>query len=122
MTLNECIQRIDNLKENGYSRHDKIVWISNLDMIVFNEIISTHKDGLDSFGGYSDETPNDTVLLIPAPYDEAYITYVFAQIDFLNNEFDLYNNDIIRFNEQFSRFRNYYNSKHEPHGVHIRYF
>lgn len=123
MTLNECIQRADDLKPNGYSRHDKTVWISNLDMIVFNEIIATHKDAeIDSFGGYTDETEHSTVLLVPPPYDEVYLSYIAAQIDAANNEFDLYNNDMIRFNEQYSRFRNEYNSRHMPYGVRFRYF
>ena len=122
MTLNECIQRIDNLKPNSYSRHDKTIWISNLDMIVFDEIISRHEGGIDSFGGYSDDTPLDTVLLVPAPYDEVYISFVAAQIDAINGDIDLYNNDMIRFNEQYSRYRNAYNQKNEPKGVHIKYF
>lgn len=122
MTLNECIQRADNLKPNGYSKHDKTIWISNLDMIVFNEVIATHEDGIDSFTGYTDETDLSTELLVPAPYDEMYLSYIFAQIDAANNEFDLYNNDMIRFNEQFSRFRNEYNSRHMPYGVRFTYF
>lgn len=91
-------------------------------MIIFNEIIATHEGGIDSFGGYTDDSPLDTVLLVPPPYDEVYLSYIAAQIDAANNEFDLYNNDMIRFNEQYSRFRNEYNSRHMPYGVRFRYF
>ena len=43
MTLIEAINRIDNLKQNGYSREEKIGWLSTLDGIIKEQIIDTHE-------------------------------------------------------------------------------
>lgn len=123
MKIGEAIQRADSLKPNSYSQHDKIVWLSNLDMIVYNEVISAHENpSVASFDGYADGTSPETELLVGAPYDDMYISWIAAQIDLNNLEYDFYNNDIARFNETYSQYRNFYNSKHEPKGRRFVYF
>ncbi len=109
MTLTEAIARIDALKHNTYSREDKIRWISNLDGMVKHQVIDTHV-GADavSFAGYNENTPADTALLVPAPYDELYLWWLSAQIDFYNGEFGRYNNSIVLFNTGFSVYKELY--------------
>lgn len=123
MTIIEAIQKIDDLKHNTYSHADKVKWLSRLDSMVKNLVIDTHEGGEGvSFVPYGDDTPGDTVLLIPEPYDEAYLLFMEAQIDYINGEYGKYNNSMERFNAVWKDFRNFYNRTHMPKGSPLKYF
>lgn len=115
MTIIEAINHVDRVKPNAYSQQDKVRWLSTLDGVVKNEIIDTHEGGEDVvFEGYNDETLLTTELLIPAPYDDAYIRYLEMQIDYANAEYGKYNNSAAAYNTAFSAFEKYYNREHMP--------
>ena len=115
MRINEAINRLDSLKFNTYTQDDKIDWLSRLDNMVKKQIIDTHEGAESvSFTGYTADTPLDTVLLVPAPYDEVYLRWMEAQIDYHNGEYDKYNNAIIMFNTAFEAYQKHYNSAHKP--------
>lgn len=115
MKISKAMQRLDALKFNTYNEEDKIAWLSRLDGMVKQQIIDTHEDNESvPFSGYDDSTPIDTVLLVPSPYDEMYLRWMEAQIDYHNGEFDKFNNAIILFNAAFEAYHRYYNSKHKP--------
>ena len=115
MKINEAINRLDSLKFNTYKQDDKIDWLSRLDNMVKKQIIDTHEGAESvSFTGYTADTPLDTVLLVPAPYDEVYLRWMEAQIDYHNGEYDKYNNAIIMFNTAFEAYQKHYNSAHKP--------
>ena len=101
MKIIEAIDRLDALNFNTYTDDDKVEWLSRLDNMVKKQIIDNH-DGAEqiTFSGYTPDTPTDTVLLVPAPYDEVYIRWMEAQIHYHNGEYDKYNNAIIMFNTQ----------------------
>lgn len=115
MTIIEAIALVDNLKPNTYTQDDKIRWLSKLDGVVKAEIIDTHEGGSEvSFMGYDENTPHDTVLLVPAPYDDIYRFWLEAQIDYTNADFDKYNNSSMRYNAEYSAFERHYNRTHKP--------
>ena len=122
MTIIEAINRIDALKPNGYGQAEKIKWLSDLDRTVKAEIIDTHEGGGESFTGYNSDTPLDTVLLIPELYDDVYVKWLEANIDYANGEYGKYNNSIAMFNSEFSGFRRYYNRTHMPLGKSFHFF
>lgn len=66
------------------------------------------------FTGYNEDTDLQTELLVPAPYDEVYLRWMEAQIDYHNGEYDKYNNAIIMFNTAFEAYAAYYNQHHMP--------
>lgn len=123
MKLIEAINKIDALKQNTFSNTEKIGWLSTLDGIIKKEIIDTH-EGADNvtFNGYDDSTPNDTELLVPAPYDDIYIKWLEAQIDYGNSEIGKYNNSMAMFNAAYSNYERYYNRTHMPIGKKFKYF
>lgn len=115
MTIIEAINRADSVKPNAYSQQEKVRWLSTLDGTVKNEIIDTHEGAEEIiFSGYNDETPLNTELLIPAPYDDVYIRYLEMQIDYANGEYGKYNNSAAAYNTAFSAFEKYYNREHMP--------
>lgn len=115
MTIIEAINQLDSLKQNTYSQIDKIRWLSRLDAMVKKQIIDTH-EGADevSFTGYDENTDCSTELLVPAPYDEVYLRWLEAQIDYANGEYGKYNNSITMFNTAFEAFAKYYTRNNMP--------
>jgi hypothetical protein len=115
MTIIEAITKVDTLKPNAYSTTDKISWLSRLDGMVKRLIIDTHEGGEDViFSGYDSDTDMETELLVAAPFDDIYLRWLEAQIDYSNAEFNKYNNSILMFNSAFDVFSNYYNRNHMP--------
>lgn len=115
MTIIEAITRIDSLIFNTYTQNDKVEWLSRLDSMVMRHIIENH-EGADSiiFSGYTADTPLETVLLVPAPYDEMYLKWLEVQIHYHNGEYDKYNNAIMMYNTVFENYAAYYNTTHKP--------
>ena len=123
MTIIEAISRIDALKHNTYTQTDKVQWLSRMDWMVKRHIIDTH-EGADkiTFTGYDDNTDLQTELLVPAPYDETYLRWMEAQIDYHNGEYGKYNNSIDMFNTAYKGYQDYYNRTHMPIGKSMKYF
>lgn len=115
MKLIEAISKIDNFKHNTYTQEDKVAWLSRLDELVKLEILDTHVDGEGAgFSGYDTQTNVETELLVPPPYDEMYLRWLEAQIDYANGEYDRYNNSMEMFNAAFRGYSSYYNRTHMP--------
>lgn len=123
MKIIEAIDRIDGLKHNTYSYNEKVAWLSRLDSMVKRLIIDTHEGGEEvTFEGYNDNTDILTELLVPAPFDEMYIRWLEAQIDYANGEYGKYNNSILMYQTAYDGYSNYYNRNHMPKSGKIKYF
>lgn len=125
MTVIEAINEIDQLKPNQYGIPEKVRWLSRLDRRIFEQIILTHgyNEGEDpvEFSGYT-EDDTDAELLVGEPYDEIYVHWLAAQIDYNNLEFDGFNATNALFESVFSAFQRAYNRSHMPRGARKRYF
>lgn len=114
MTIIEAINRVDAVKPNVYSQEEKLRWLSVLDGIIKNDIINTHEGGESiPFDGYNSENLSQP-LLAPHPYDEMYIKWIEAQIDYYNGEQKKYNNGISIFNSIYESYAKHYNRTHKP--------
>ena len=123
MTIIEAIHAIDSVKPNSYSQPDKVRWLSTLDGLVKVEIIDTHEGAENvTFTGYNDSTPLDTELLIKAPHDKIYVSWLQSQIDYANEETAKYNNSSAVYNHAYSEYENYYNRTHMPVSKKRKYF
>ena len=123
MTIIEAINGLDGLKHNTYSYPEKVAWLSRLDAMVKKLIIDTHEGGDEvSFTGYGADTDPNTALLVESPFDEMYLRWMEAQIDYTNGEYSKYNNSIEMFNTAYKSFENYYNRNHMPKGRKMKYF
>lgn len=122
MKIIEAINRIDSLVHNTYTQSDKVQWLSEMDWEVKRNIIDTHEGEAVSFTGYDDGTDLSTELLIPAPYDKAYLMWLEAQIHYYNGEYNKYNNAIATYNTDFEAYQNQYNRTHMPKGKKFKFF
>ena len=123
MTIIGAINHIDTVKPNVYSQEEKIKWISLLDGMIKAEIIDTH-EGAERvvFKEYDENTPLTQALLVPHPYDDIYIKWLEAQIDYANCEYKRYNNSITLYNTAYLAFEKYYNRIHKPISKHFTHF
>lgn len=115
MTIKEAIAQIDELCPNQYTRSQKLHWLSDIDRMVAADVLSKYEYENASAGKWYDESelPDDSIqLIVPSPYDEMYLYYLQAQIDYWNRETAKYNNSIIRFNESFALFAKYWRNTH----------
>lgn len=122
MKIIEAIARLDELKPNGFSIAQKLAWLSALDGMVKEEIIDRHEGGSDApFVPYTEED-KERELVIGAPYDEVYLRYMEAQIDYANGEYERFNNSNAMYAAACSAFERAYNRSHRPLGVKKKYF
>ena len=113
MTIIEAVNQIDNLKRNTFSQKQKIIWLSRLESMVKRLVIDTHEGGEDvSFDGFTENTDLQTVLMMPEPFDEAYIFWLEAQIHYANEDIDMYNSAITMFNAAFREHKDDYKRTH----------
>jgi hypothetical protein len=114
MKIFEAIDLCDRQKPNAYSREDKIHWLSKLDGMIYENIISRHEGGPEKFDGYGPETDDGEELLAEDMYADMYVKWLFAQIDFANAEMDRYNNSVAMFNALYGEYKRAYTRKHMP--------
>lgn len=124
MTIAEVIARVDNVKPNTYEQLTKIKWLSQLEWSIKREIVDVHEGSSEvEFNGFDENTPLETRLIAPEPYDEIYIRWLEAQIDYANGEIGRYNNSMAMFNTAMESFRSFYYRTHLPlQNNKIKYF
>lgn len=122
MTINEAISRADRACHNTIPQPEKIYWLSELDGIIKLEIIDTHEGGeAVEYKGYTEDTPLDTVLIVPEPWSGLYIKYLEMRIAYAHAEYDKYNNATLAYNNAYEAFAKWYNRTHMPKGGNFKY-
>jgi hypothetical protein len=117
-----AINHLNAVKPNSFMQAEKIKWLSTLDGIVKAEIIDTHEGGENiTFDGYTESSLMQE-LLVPPPYDDMYIKWLEAQIDYANGEYGKYNNSITLYNTAFAAYEKYYNRTHKPISKNFTHF
>lgn len=115
MTIQEVIDRVDELAPNQYTDDQKMHWLTDLDGKVFHEVFRTHEPGFGMmypFDAYEDAEHD---LLIPPPYaSDIYVNYLLSRISEANAEIQKYNLYSQLFNSEYQAFVNWFNRTHKP--------
>jgi hypothetical protein len=112
MTIREAIAEANSLSNNLIDEALKINWLSKLDGRIHYEIIAPNaKEG--AFIGYSTNTPSDTVLIVPYPWDSLYVAYLEMEIARVSSDNVRYTNSRILFNELYGAFSRWYVRTHK---------
>ncbi len=121
MTMMDAIRESDRLRPNSFPAEDKLRWLDRLDRRLREEIHAQHEGTAPSLPAFS---PEDLTreLLVGAPYDELYIHWLCAQMDYYNGELDSFNAANTMFEAVFRQFRNAYHRAHLPLGTEKRCF
>jgi hypothetical protein len=99
-TANKIIEQVDKVKPNAYGEEEKFRWLCDLDGMV-KRVVMQEAEGVD----YSYPADMDTQLLIPHPWEGAYVQYLMAKIDFHNKDYNAYNNAALVFDATFSEYK-----------------
>ena len=108
MTINEIIERADAREPNNIPQEDKIGWIEALDQELYATVILRHE-------GFEDIPAPEGVRvepLVKAPWDEMYIHYIQAQIDYALGDIQRYNNANGMYERVRTQWANYWNRTH----------
>lgn len=104
-TLRNVIEQLDVLKINAYTHEQKTAWLNELEARVQTEVLKTYPGT--TLTQYTWAANQSTTLLIDPVYDNCYLLYLFAMIDFNNREWMTYSNSIIMFNTMFADYSEY---------------
>jgi hypothetical protein len=124
MTINDVISAVNTMRPGNKVEQELIVkWLSDLDGQIINELVN-NREGYEDvvYTPYTRDTDGNTELVIKAPYANAYVFYVTAQIDMLSDEISKYNNSIAMFEAEYTSFRNNYNASHRTLRRRARWF
>lgn len=115
MTIGEAVGRVMHDRPSEANESELRMWLWQLDLRFWHEQVLRHEGG-DAVEepAYDAETPADTVLLIPSPYDEVYIHHLYACIDYRLGEMDRYNNDAIMYRDAWKDACKAYRRTHMP--------
>lgn len=129
-TYADLIYRFDELKPNIFQFSQKVRWLSKLELQLKETVYDTH----DNPPAHADEIPfaedadfnsseaHNKVLTLPDAYEDLYIHYLEAKIDYANNEYERYNNSNAMFLTMLNEFTNWYNRTHRPLSARNNYF
>ena len=88
MTLRDLLNKINDEKPNSFSEAKLISFVNEVEAEVAEEL------RVENVPVYEDNhTDLDKVLLVEAPYDRLYVSYVKAMIDYTNEEYESYANN-----------------------------
>jgi hypothetical protein len=114
MTISEAITQLQAVKENQYDDATLVRWISDLEGVLYEDIVKNYDGGEDvPHGPYTAENM-ETELMVPEPYADIYIKYLAAQVDYYNAESARYTNSMIMYNMALDAYGNWYNRNHLP--------
>lgn len=107
-TVNTILERVARLKPNMIDDRDAARWIMDLNDRLIRELhmpLCTERPR---------RWPEDggVPLVATGPYDELYVFYAVAMIEFYQREYGNYNNSIIQFNDRCADFRRAYRRGH----------
>ena len=110
LTIGEAIRLCDQLCPNSYEAAEKKMWLSSLDLSIYNEVFQHYQcpQGDFAFRGYQEDTSDTAKLLVPPPYDQLYIQYLVYQMDLYNGETARAANDAAAYNQTYQEFCAYF--------------
>ena len=100
MKLSEALEEVKKVKPNGFDDDTLTLFINKLEQNAFE----TLRTPLWQRKRYKWSEDADVTLVIPPPYDAAYISWLKAQIDFNNEEHASYANNQAQFNIDYEEF------------------
>lgn len=118
MKIKDALSKIAATKPSQYGDEIQVEWLAQLDETIRIEIMQGEGDPI----SYDPDTDMDTELLVPAPYDVIYNTWLKAQIDGSNNETARFNNDMLLYNTQYTSLADWWIREHMPsQKTYVRY-
>lgn len=117
MTVQQMIQKFDNLYPNEFSQAEKEDWLNECDWLCYKEIMVNYKD-VPEFNGH---TASDE-LLVSVPYDRLYESYMAQKMYLAREEIDRYNNFAEKFAGEWQDWSYHFNRTHTVEQKAVKFF
>lgn len=128
MKVTEIISLVDNMRPNQVEDSTKRMWLSDLELMLINEVVLTHqvpvwvaehgvyKRFLETNGREElFDDGNDSELLIPVPYGrDVYYWWLVSKIDLVEGNTEKYENDSQTYNNACLTYKDWYNRTYMP--------
>lgn len=114
MQISEAVATIKDLTGSVVKDSQLFRWLSEVD----GQLMLEFYNG-DAFSPYVYPTDANAELLVPFPWDEAYIHYLEAKTYYTNGEYDRYDNSYIQYNKCIGDYRKYMQRKYSPIDPHV---
>lgn len=117
MTIQSMIDQFDVAYPNQFTTTEKSQWLNNADWLVYLEIWKGYD--VTEFTGHTSTTDD---LLVSAPYDELYMSYMAMQMYALREEIDRYNNARSEFDAMWEAYGYYWSRNNQKEQKAVVYF
>ena len=116
MTIQEAIDRADEMKANMMAPGLKIKQLTIIEQLIWEEVVMRHEHPaeLDTRPVYTEETDPTTKLIVPDPYSDVYVDWLLTQIDRQNQEDARYNVDRAHFENSYDTMKTWWTRTHMP--------
>ena len=128
MKITEIIGRVDNLRPNQIEDSIKREWLSNLELMLINEVVLTHEIPSwvaehDVYKKYLEtegrkqlfDDSQDSEMIIPEPYGrDVYYWWLVSQIDLIEGNTERYATDYQMYNNACLTYKDWYNRTYMP--------
>ena len=121
MTIDKILETVAEVKPSQFGDEYIVKWINDVEQILIDELFSLYETGLQYHDRYEYPEDSDRPLIVPDPYSDIYLYYVYSQIDFNNGELAKYNNDYLMFNSLYSQLFSFWNKRFKRKGQAWRY-
>ena len=101
MKLSEAIERVKKEKPHAYSGDHCTLFITEVEAIIQDFLRVPVNERIK----YEWDKDGDTELIAPAPYDNLYISWLKAKIDYCNEEYESYANNQDQYNADLHEFK-----------------
>lgn len=111
-TMNSVIEELEAVKPNVIPDETKFKWLANLDGRLSIEVFGEREAKT-----YTLPEDADAELLVKEPFDNIYVLYCCAMVDFYNREFSSYNNSVLMFQECLDQLKTWHIQNHRQCGA-----
>lgn len=116
MTIQEALDIADEMKPNMMSRKLKVKYLTEIEQLIHEEIISRHEhpEAWDEKPNYTEDTDPGTEMRVPDPYASVYTYWLMTKIDIQNQEDERYNVDRAHFENAYAQMSDWWTHSYRP--------
>lgn len=116
MTIIQAISTTDEMKPNAMSATLKYKYLTEIEQLVHDEVLMrhVHPPEQETKPVYTEDTDDDTELLVPDPYSMLYVYWLMSKIDIQTQEDGRYNVDRAHFENAWETMSDWWTRNHRP--------
>lgn len=114
MTLGKLIEKIVEQKGQQYDTGILTDWVNEIEGQAVEEVINQADGNNIAFVPYDYTQDVERTLRIPDRFQDVYLNYLYAKIDFGNQETERYNNDVAMYNASYEAYAAWFPREHRP--------